>query len=155
MDRRHSRQTPHDPAFPTCEHTYAELRIYPGEISPDDVTTILGITPTQACRVGDRTTNSLGRERIAKISGWFLSSESSISSLDLRSHLDWLLDCLEPAGAGLARLQQRPGVQMAVHCTWWSAHGDGGPVLWPEQMARLAALDLECGLSVAFYGDEE
>jgi hypothetical protein len=43
---------------------------------------------------------------------------------------------------------------MRVNCVWWSAAGHGGPTLWPEQMAALAALNLECSFDVYFFGDE-
>ena len=52
-------------------------------------------------------------------------------------------------------LQEMEGVRMGVDCIWWSAYGDGGPTLWPEQMHLLADLNLECSFSVSFFGDDE
>jgi hypothetical protein len=43
---------------------------------------------------------------------------------------------------------------MQISCAWWSANGDGGPVLWPSQMAKMAELGVECGFELAFYGDD-
>jgi hypothetical protein len=100
------------------------------------------------------TTNSLGRVRVAPLNGWFLSSEMSVDSRDIRSHIDWLLERLDPARDAILALQGEPGVRMAVSCVWWSKAGSGGPVIWPEQMRRLAALNLECGFEVAFVGEE-
>lgn len=86
---------------------------------------------------------------------WFLSSEQNVNSRDLRRHLDWLLARLAPAGEALRRLQQEQDVRMSVICIWWSAHGGGGPTLWPEQMKVMAELGLECGFEVAFFGNED
>jgi hypothetical protein len=43
---------------------------------------------------------------------------------------------------------------MNVNCVWWSRYGDGGPTLWPEQMLRLAQLNLECSFEFAYYEDD-
>ena len=43
---------------------------------------------------------------------------------------------------------------MTVQCIWWSATGQGGPTLWPEQMRLLAALNPECSFDVSLFGDE-
>lgn len=41
---------------------------------------------------------------------------------------------------------------MTVFCLWC---GDGSPVLWPEQMQGLAALNLECSFEFTYYPEEE
>jgi hypothetical protein len=46
------------------------------------------------------------------------------------------------------------GTGMTVQRIWWSATGQGGPTLWPEQMRLLAELNLECSFDVSFFGDE-
>lgn len=155
MRAHKGRRTPYDDAYGTCERTDVTLRIYPGEMIPELITQRLGIEPTSTQKVGQVFRNSLGRERTASINGWFLSSEGKVTSLDLRRHLDWLLDRVMPAKEPLLELQWRSGLDMDVSCVWWSAQGHGGPVLWPEQMARLAELNLECGFELAFYGDDD
>jgi hypothetical protein len=147
--------TPYDDSYPTCERTCAELRVYTGEMDPDWVTQRLRVSPTRICKKGERKVNSLGRERVVKLNGWSLSSEGRSSSLDLRRHLDWLLDKLEPGASQLRELQYVPGVTMYVTCTWWSAHAQGGPTLWPEHLRRLADLNLECQFDISFYGEED
>lgn len=154
MNEQSSKRTPYDDSYPTCERTCVELRIYPGSMNPDCITQRLKINPSLILRKGERKINSLGRERIVKLNGWFLSTEGRVFSLDLRRHLDWLLDKIEPRAAELRDLQHLANVQMSLDCIWWSAHGQGGPTLWPEHMRRIAALDLECGFDIAFFGDE-
>ncbi len=148
--------TPLNEADENCERTLATLRIYPGEINIQEVTEALGISPTSSVTKSERIpTHVPGQFRTGKLNGWFLSSEGLVESKDLRSHLDWLLVKLEARAAGLNMLQRRPGVRMCVYCIWWSRHGGGGPSLWPEQMRKPAALDLECTFDFQYYGDDQ
>ena len=151
---RSSLRTPVNDEYGSCERTYAELRVYSGEMAPGDVTTILGIPPTSSIGLGEeKPPNSIGRSIVGKLNGWFLSSESAVESKDLRRHLDWLIFKLSPLAPRLHTLQETPGVKISVNCVWWSAGGGGGPTLWPEQMRRLADLNLECSFDFADYGD--
>lgn len=142
--------------YPTCERTYAELRIYGADLDPDEITNLLQITPSSTQRRGELRTGSGGRrERMVGVGGWFLSSENQVRSMDLRRHLDWILGQLDRRRDPLRRLQTKSGVEMSVHCIWWSRRGQGGPTLWPEQMKRLADLNLECGFEFSFFGEGE
>lgn len=154
-DKKVTRHTPYDESYGSCERTYAELRIYSGAMDPEIVTRRLRVSPTSIQKKGDIRTNSLGRVREVPRNGWFLSSEGKVSSLDVRHHLDWLLDKIEPARSELNQLQSTAGLTMLINCVWWSASGEGGPTLWPEQMRRIADLDLECSFDVAFFGNKE
>lgn len=142
--------TDYDNEYPSCLETRCELRVYPGNMHPDEVTRLLNIEPTQVNEAGKIIVNSLGRRRVVRNNGWFLSSEGSVDSKDLRRHLDWLLAKLHPSASALAYLQNMPGVTMTIDCVWWSASGHGGPTLWPEQMKIMAELGLECGFDVYF-----
>jgi hypothetical protein len=144
--------TPYNDHWESCERTVAQLLIYPGDLTPDHVTEMLKIPPTIAQTKGEkRRSSTTGVEREIKLNGWFLSSEGQVGSRDLRRHVDWLLRRLAASAPGLAQLQAHDGVRMCVKCIWW---GGGGPVLWPEQMARLAQLNLECAFEFADYGEE-
>lgn len=155
MDPSVSRKTPIDDNYPSCERTYAELTIATGDLDPSVVSERLHVQPTSTQQKGELRTNSLGRTRTVRLSAWFLSSEEAVVSKDLRRHLDWLLERLAPAVAELRALQGEAGLKMSVNCVWWSTSGQGGPTLWPEQMSRLADLNLECSFDVAFFGNEE
>ncbi len=150
-----SRRTPINDEYPTCVEARAELLIYPGEIRPDDVTQRLGLTPTETNVAGNEVVNRLGRRRVVKKNGWFLSSEAAVKSLDVRRHLDWLLAQLGSRRDALLSFQETPGVRMSVNCAWYSRSGHGGPTLWPEQMRALAVLNLECSFDVYFLSDED
>jgi hypothetical protein len=124
-------------------------------LKPEWVTERMGIQPTHVQTKGQTSTNSIGRRRTAPIGGWFLSSEGHVASRDTRRHLDWLVALILPRGDALREIQCLEGIKMNVNCIWWSAHGDGGPTLWPEQMRALAALDLECSFEISFFGEDE
>jgi len=144
-----SRLTGVNDDYPTCERTYAELRIY-GSFDPDEISQHLELKPSLAN--GPTQPKPGYRERP---SGWFLSSEGNVDSRDLRRHLDWVLERVGPKRPQLRELQLRPGITMTMWCVWWSALGGGGPTLWPEQMEVLGRLNLECTFEFAFYGDDE
>lgn len=150
---RGSRMTEYDDRSSTCDETRCKLRIYPGRTSPASITAMLGVDPTGTVEEGSVYTNSLGRSRVGKVNGWFLSSEKEVDSKDLRRHLDWLITKLGPAAESLARVQQLEGMKMWVTCVWWSASGSGGPTLWPEQMMALANMNLECQFEFAYYAE--
>nr|WP_250160565.1 DUF4279 domain-containing protein [Pectobacterium colocasium] len=96
---------------------------------PDNISELLNIEPTEKFVAGDEITNSIGRTRKVNISSWFLSSENNVESKDLRAHIDWVIDKLNSSHSGLRELQSTSGVKMSLRCVWWSAYGDGGPVL--------------------------
>lgn len=150
-----SRQTPINHDYGTCDRTCAELRIYPSALRHEDITLYLGIQPTDCQNQGDERRNSEGRVRVAKCTMWSLSSESSVTSKDVRAHLDWLLERVSNCADAIKQLQQAHEIKMSMSCPWWSRGGHGGPTLWPEQMRRLADLNLECSFDVQFYPDDD
>ena len=150
------RLTPYDDDYPTCEQTHAILRIYSGAMLPSEVSERLMLTPTLARTVGEFVPSSLsGRGHQVSRNRWELSSEKFVASKDLRRHLDWLLGRLAPAEGAIKKLNEHADVAASIYCSWWSAHGQGGPVLGPEQMKRIGGLGLELGFEIMFFGDDE
>jgi hypothetical protein len=147
--------TPYDDDYGTCAETRATLRIYTGSLDPNIVTQRLGRSPTQLNEKGSVKVSKSGRQRIVPLNAWFLTSDGSVNSRDLRRHLDWLLEALAPAKGPLLELQGLSDVTMAVTCAWYSVDGHGGPALWPRQMARLVELNLECNFDLYFLSDED
>lgn len=150
-----SRRTPYDDNYPTCERTCAKLLIYPSSMDPDLITARLKIVPTQVSKKGEVWRTARGHERTWPLNAWFISSEDKVESKDVRRHLDWRLDQLQPVKGSLLEMQSMPEMKMSIECVWWSAHGQGGPTLWPEQMQRMAELGLECGFDIAFFDEDE
>lgn len=140
-------------AYPSCEETHAELRIYPGSGTAAEITEMLGVAPTSGQDKESMLANSEGCSWKAPLTGWFLSSEGRVYSKDLGDHVDWLLLKLGVAKSVLSALQERESTKMSVTCLWWSADGHGGPVLTPAQMHAFAKLDLELALDIYFLGN--
>ncbi|TQJ97608.1 uncharacterized protein DUF4279 [Achromobacter sp. SLBN-14] len=124
--------------------------IYPGGRHPDVITDIFHIQPTSVNVVGDVITNSRGRKRQIKNSGWFLSTEGLVLSKDIRQHIDWLVKIIYPRRHALKEIQNMDEMKITLKCVWFSLLGHSGPVLWPEQMKALAELDLECSFDIYF-----
>ncbi len=137
--------------YPTCEATYATLRIYSGDKDPDEVSRVLGLEPTSLQRRGGIRNPHDHRPVRIKLNGWFLCSQGEVASRDSRRHLDWILERIGPLQDALGHLRD-DGSQLRVSCYWLSSSGHGGPVLSPEQMRKLADLGLECWFDVYFLG---
>ncbi|WP_449105264.1 DUF4279 domain-containing protein [Pseudomonas mohnii] len=145
-----ARVTPVASDYETCAECYVRLMIFPGERHPDEITKLLQVQPSVANIAGEKVTNSRGLTREVKNSTWFLSTESHISSRDIREHIDWLVQIIYPNRESLGKIQEMDGVKVTLKCVWFSLLGHGGPVLWPEQMRALADLDLELSFDVYF-----
>ncbi len=131
--------------YPTCEETYATLRIYPDALDPDEVTERLGVTPTKVQRVGDKRGSYT-----CDLNGWFLCSNGQVHSRDSRRHIDWILDQVESCAEELENIRKSGG-RADISCSWLSASGHGGPTVSPHQSNRLAALGLDCWFDVYFH----
>lgn len=149
-----SRLTPEAQEYGSCLACRVSFLIYPGEISPEQVTEHLSVVPTKWQIKGQNVTLPSGKISNAKLSFWFLESEAHVESKDLRDHINWLVEILRASRNGLKTLQSIDGIKMTVKCVWESAYGDSGPVLWPEQMRALAELNLECGFDFYYYGQD-
>jgi Domain of unknown function (DUF4279) len=141
-----------DDEYPTCAKTYATLRVYPGDIDPAVVTDRLGIEPSRWQRRGGVTERAGRPPKVAPINGWFLESRGQVDSRDSGRHIDWLLDRVAPRAEAVRSLQEM-GCRMDISCYWLSRSGHGGPTIPPNQMRRLAELNIE--LWCDFYGPYE
>jgi hypothetical protein len=139
--------------YPTCARTFATFRIYSGRIDPDEVTARLLIEPSRFQRTGDPLTKSK-QAILAKMHGWFLTTDGAIESRDVRTHLDWLLERLVPRAEAVRSLQA-DGCSMDISCYWLSFSGHGGPSVRPAQMAQFARLGLELWFDVYFGAGEK
>src|SRR5690242_20597491 len=69
----------YDDSYPTCVETHSTLRIFSGDLAPDQITEALGIQATTTFRKGDP--HSSGR-LLRKINGWFYSTKGLTESRD-------------------------------------------------------------------------
>lgn len=105
-----------------------------GVIDPDEITTLLGITPTRQRRV-------VSANGECNAGHWELSSELVVRSDTLAPHLVWLLDQIEPHATELRRYLEGRDVLADIFCVW-SIVGNQGLVLSPELLSRLTATGL-------------
>jgi hypothetical protein len=129
--------------YPTCEETYATLRIYHDDLNPDDVSSRLRLVPSDSQKKGQ----ILQAQREAPVGAWFLSSQDHVPSRDVGRHIVWIIDQLSGREAMLKALQDE-GYQIDLFCFWASANGHGGPELTHEIMQRLSSLKLNLGFDV-------
>lgn len=125
----------YDDEYPTCEKTSASFRVILHGIDSAQVTRMLNLSPDfEGPKV------------------WYITTEKCVNSKDVRRHIDWLLSCLEGKKTAIRRLR-RTGADMDVFCYWVSKSGQGGPILGPETMRRLANFELEIGFEIHFWGE--
>lgn len=139
----------YDDDYATCYKTSAAFRIMHADLNPDTVSRELGLQPDWAYHKGQPRG---GRNTPSKFGNWGFETDNKVVSRDLRHHLDWLLDVLEPHRARLFHWQQK-GYNMDIFCMWVKASGTGGPTLSPRNMARLANLNLL--VSIEFWNHED
>jgi hypothetical protein len=107
------------------------------------VTSLLDIEPANTHRRGDpRPTGTPFRAGL-----WSLTTRND-PSLDVRHHIELLLDRVEPSAKTLATLRSE-GIRQDIFCYWATNNGQGGPELDASQMCRLGALGL--AISFDFY----
>src|SRR5260221_238451 len=81
-------QPEYDDSYPTCVETYSRLRVFSDDITPDEITKLLQIKPTD----GFRKDESYSRRKLQrKANGWFYSTKNLCSSKDTRRHIDLIL----------------------------------------------------------------
>jgi len=122
---------------------------HPSCADPDAISQQLGLRASWAWHKGQ----PRGRRNIPSRTGiWGLDSEGVLTSRDLRWHLDWLLDQLEPKTDVLHDLRGQ-GYAMDIFCLWCRSGGTGGPMLSPRTMTRLGALNVTIGFE--FWATDE
>jgi len=108
--------------YASCAATYATLRIFSDELTPDHVSGELGIEPTSSFRRGEPISPRVPRPRPEH--GWLLCTKGLVDSKDTRRHIDWLLDKIIPKADAFARIT-RGGSRSDIFSYWVSAHGQG------------------------------
>lgn len=145
------RTTEYDDSNPSCSETFATLRITSDAIDPHEISQRLQLSPSSAYRKGEPISPRVATLRDHH--GWLLSSEAQVQSQDVRRHLDWLLDQLLPRSPAYSALIA-PGTEADIFVFWQSRSGQGGPILSPPQLSKLALLQLEIIFDV-YYSEPE
>jgi len=137
--------------YPTCQRTYATLRIYHDDHSPQDVSRILELEPSSAQTKGAQWKRR-DQTRTYALSGWFLCSDGRIESYDSAKHITWLLEKIENKKPELDLLRSS-GWRMDISCFWDSCSGHGGPTL-PSRISKiLGHLEIEVVRRLLHWSD--
>lgn len=136
--------------FQGCSRTYATLCIYHVEITPEEITSCLGLDPDRVVRKGQRLRLGGGAPRHA----WIRGTRDKIDSKDLRSHIDFLTSELHDKLKELFDLDSK-GCEMRIMCFWASASGNGGPYLDHQVIVKLAELPFDLDFDVWFDGGSD
>jgi hypothetical protein len=137
--------------YPETE-AWASFSIYAGDLSLEVVDDALGVRPDSATAKG--TTKSSGR--VQPVTHWSLDSDGKVDGADPDSHLRSVLDRIEPAAAGLARLRAvHPEVATRVWVMWSQEIALAEFTLAAETLARVAALEAGWSISVMTPFTEE
>lgn len=90
----------------TCGECYAVFSIYSKSISPDKISHILQLNSTEQYMQGEDVSTPWGKTVKSPQSCWFLSSQNKLHSKDLRAHLQWLLDIIQPISFNIKRCKR-------------------------------------------------
>ena len=152
--------TNYNDEYATCSETYATLRVYPVDIDPNQVTSLFKVEPTSVQLKGDKidglVLHELGEKHNSSkkilLDGWFLTSKDQFDSLDIRRHLDWVLDHFEGKRSCFDEVKKLGG-RFDISCYWLSESGHGGPTLSPSQCKKLSDLGIDVWFDCYFFED--
>lgn len=138
------------------DKAYASFRVWGDELDPLNVTLLLRMPPDRAYRQGEphliRTKKGKVMELPARRQGmWAVSSKDWVESPRLATHLDWLLEQLEPKHEAVAALIKL-GYGVDFFC--FSSGSTASPPSLPKTIrARAAALGID--IDIDHYEDRQ
>ena len=141
----------YDDSYPTCSRTWVTLCIFlPDTTSADELTQKLGVQPSKIRVKGEFYNGKIRNWPTA----WFLESAEKLESKDVRRHIDWVLEQVEHKPEVFTQLQG-DGAEIHLSCFWGAATGQGGPMLDPQILKRMALLNIGIAFDIYFEGDDE
>ena len=130
------------------------LRVIGDDLVPDEVTALLGTTPTVAVVKGETGKHIVGPKvgdvRVARSGMWTLES-SDRKPEDLNSQIHEILSRMTDDISVWQRLTKR--FRVDLFCGLWLTGSEGGLTLSPQTLAAVGARGIELGLCI--YGDHE
>lgn len=127
------------------ERSVATLRVSGDDLRPEEITALLGASPTYSHTKGDRRVFASGRERIFKFGIWNLSAKVAEPE-DLNAQVDELLAQLTPDLAVWRELSERYSVDL--FCGWFMANGNDGVSIAPRILLALGERGIELDLDI-------
>jgi uncharacterized protein DUF4279 len=131
----------------------ATLRIVGEALIPDEVTRVLGCTPTHARRKGDIMRGKrTGRERISPIGIWYLDAEAR-DSADLERQIAEILDRVTPDLGVWTELSRTFHVDL--FCGLFMERANEGLALSPSTLAALGNRGIELSFDIYDAAEED
>jgi len=129
----------------SCASTYATLCLYHHELTPDEITSSLGVSPTRTCLKDSK--------RIQR-NGWFLNTRETIVSKNIEDHLNHLIEAIEDFKEQLHKFVLMGG-EARIFCFWASKTENGGLVLSANLLKKIGELGTELHFDIWFDESSE
>ncbi|MFP3365869.1 DUF4279 domain-containing protein [Pseudoalteromonas sp. SIMBA_148] len=114
-----------------CTETFSTLRIHSSNISPDEISHILGIDATQISVKDPESKYKPVRDG----NYWAFCTEKKITSQNNNEHIQFILDNISDKSELLDNLRLR-GCKTDIS-NYWTSNGQGGPSISLEIMQSL------------------
>lgn len=115
----------------------ASLVLSGKDLDPHEVTTKLGIMPSESFRRGDYRTDSEKWPR-----GFWELSSKNLGDVEMRDHIEWLVDQLLPHKHQLREILDDLRVKAWISCYWLLPTDHETLPLSSDLIAKLAEIDL-------------
>ena len=131
-------------------HSAARLRIFGDDLQPSEISRLLSCKPTKAQVKGDVVRYASGRERTAKVGGWWLEAPRAEPG-DLDGQIRWLISQVSDDISIWQHLTTSYDVD--VFCgLFMQSHNDGLSIS-PETMLSVGKRGIEIALDI--YGPDD
>lgn len=133
------------------DRAVAALRIVGDDLSPDEVSTLLGVSPTRSFARGDELRHRRVPTRVAKFGLWTLEAPET-QPADIDTQVNKLLQPLTQEFEVWHGLAERFGVDL--FCGWFMRYGNEGLSIAPGTLKALADRHVVLDLDI-YSGDRE
>lgn len=125
---------------PNCGETYAMFALAGKSLSPEQITSRLGLESTLAQAPGNPI--PFKSKLVTEADGiWAISSQEQLTTTALDRHLVFLLELLEPVSEEIIAMTASGSLFAYFHCYWLPIGFLGGPVLRPETLRRIERIN--------------
>lgn len=127
------------------ERSVATLRVSGEDLRPEEITALLGASPTYSHTKGDLRVSASGNERRLKFGIWHLHATVTEPE-DLNAQVDELLAQLTSDLAVWRELSERYSIDL--FCGWFMANSNDGVSIAPGILLALGARGIELDLDI-------
>ena len=126
------------------KYVYVDLILRGNGLNPGEVTRALALEPNMSFRRGDWR-NETDRW---KTNLWSISSKGRVHSNDLSSHLEWLINQIEPMKVNFLEITGQDDIEAEISCFWILPTDHEYLSLTNELIRKTAELRLKIGIDV-------